>query len=88
MQRIFYSDDNLGGGSASHGRTGGNDGGSKFPEDSGSGDRRIPDGGGPADGFIDKEGHGTGEGFLGHVKGGEGTRPEEDDDGGGGVKNG
>ena len=76
MQRIFYSDDNIKSGSAGFGRTGGNDGGSKFPEDPGTEDRRIPDGGGPADGFIDKEGHGTGEGFLGHVEGGENTRPK------------
>ena len=82
MQRIFYSDDNIGTGSASFGRTGGNDGGSKFPEDPGTEDRRIPDGGGPADGFIDKEGHGTGEGFLGHVGGGEGTRPQAANGGG------
>ena len=79
MQRIFYSNDNIGTGSASHGRTGGNDGGSKFPDDPGTTDHRIPDGGGPADGFINKEGHGTGEGFLGHVEGSEGTRPKTND---------
>ena len=81
MQRVFYSDDNIKKGSASLGRTGGNDGESKFPEDPGTTDRRIPDGGGPADGFMNEEGHGTGEGFLGHVEGKEDTRPKAADSG-------
>jgi hypothetical protein len=42
-----------------------------FPEDPGITDHRIPDGGGPADGFIDEKGHDSGKGFLNQVNDGE-----------------
>lgn len=74
MQRIFYSSDSDN--NAGTGYTNDDNRNKKnFPEDPGTTDHRVPDGGGPADGFIDKDGHSNGEGFLGHVEDEGGTKP-------------
>jgi hypothetical protein len=73
---------------AGNAQTNNNENKSRFPEDPGIADHRIPDGGGPADGFINEKGHNNGEGFLNHVNDSEDTSIKHSDDSGDSEGNG
>jgi len=64
---FFYTHDSKNSGGTTDAPDGTKENSTKYPEDPGTENRRIPDGGGPADGFLNEEGRNSGKGFLNHV---------------------
>ena len=68
QHRFFYTHDGESASGMANEPAGNKENNNQFPEDPGTKDHRIPDGGGPADGFINEAGHNSGKGFLNSVQ--------------------